>query len=347
MTDLVIQERTLPTLVPAQQWAERRRQFNEWVNTQLREGIDYGKVPGTDKDTLLKPGAEKIAQAYGCAPMLDITVRDQNVETGYLYIEVAVRLVSITTGAVVAVGVGSASSYESKYRYRYEWWNARADPPGDGGWERTRNGKWRRRALNPDLIDVWNTVLKMAKKRGLVDAALTVSGASEKFTQDVEDMPDVAPVEPEQRPVPAPPIPPEPAHVEPKPVAEPPRTEPQSTKLHGWANWSEKAHAAFWAKAHDLGLGKEVTHAGFCVQSMSEYESGTMDDAMTILQALDYAVNKTSIGVAGINDALSCGIADAVANGADFAAIKNAVDIYIDAKVRGGADIKRQEALAI
>ncbi|MCK9356994.1 MAG: hypothetical protein M0R22_07635 [Dehalococcoidia bacterium] len=218
MTDLVVQERTLPTLVPAQQWAERRRDFNVFVNSQLREGIDYGRVPGTDKDTLFKPGAEKIAQAYGCAPMLDITVRDQDPETGYLYIEVAVRLVSITTGAVVAVGVGSASSYESKYRYRYEWWNARGDPPGDGGWERTRNGKWRRRTLNPDLIDVWNTVLKVAKKRGLVDAALTVSGASEKFTQDVEDMPDPAPVEPEQRPVPTAPVSPGPVHVEPKPI---------------------------------------------------------------------------------------------------------------------------------
>jgi len=30
----------------------------------------------------------------------------------------------------------------------------------------------------------------MAKKRALVDLALTLSGASEKFTQDVEDMPE-------------------------------------------------------------------------------------------------------------------------------------------------------------
>lgn len=337
MTDLVIQERTLPTLVPAQQWAERRRQFNEWVNTQLREGIDYGKVPGTDKDTLLKPGAEKIAQAYGCAPMLDITVRDQDPETGYLYIEVAVRLVSISTGTVVAVGVGSASSYESKYRYRYEWWNARADPPGDGGWERTRNGKWRRRALNPDLIDVWNTVLKMAKKRGLVDAALTVSGASEKFTQDVEDMPDVAPVESEQRPVPAPPISPEPA-----------RPERVAGQARGWTAWSERARAAFWAKARDLRLSNDVIHEGFGVETMTGFDRGTMDEANILMLAIDYAVNKTTLTVAGLNEALGANIVDRVcAEAWTFEAIKNAVDIYIDAKVKGGADIKRQEALAI
>jgi len=320
MSDLVVtQERSLPTLVPAQQWAERRRQFNEWVNTQLREGVDYGKVPGTDKDTLLKPGAEKIAQAYGCAPILDITVRDQNVETGYLYVEVAVRLVSISTGAVVAVGVGSASSYESKYRYRAEWWNGRGDPPADGGWERTRKGAWRRRALNPDLIDTWNTVLKMAKKRALVDAALTVSGASEKFTQDVEDMPDVAvsePPMPEQRST---------------QKAVPPEPQPQpETSGAGFDRWPEGKRRAFWAQARKDGLTDDVIHVGFGVESMKEY-GGTVEDARTILGGLAYAV-KATIGVAGLTEALGMPVAQAVADGADLVTIQEAVDAYVAEK---------------
>jgi hypothetical protein len=49
---------------------------------------------------------------------------------------------------------------------------------------------YRRRTENRDMFDQWNTVLKMAKKRALVDLALTISGASEKFTQDVEDLGD-------------------------------------------------------------------------------------------------------------------------------------------------------------
>ncbi len=35
----------------------------------------------------------------------------------------------------------------------------------------------------------------MAKKRGLVDAALTVSGGSEKFTQDIEDFAEGSPAQ--------------------------------------------------------------------------------------------------------------------------------------------------------
>ena len=39
---------------------------------------------------------------------------------------------------------------------------------------------------NPDIADVYNTVLKMAKKRAHIDAILTATGASDIFTQDYE-----------------------------------------------------------------------------------------------------------------------------------------------------------------
>ena len=38
--------------------------------------------------------------------------------------------------------------------------------------------------------DADNTILKMAKKRALIDAVLTVTAASDIFAQDVEDLPD-------------------------------------------------------------------------------------------------------------------------------------------------------------
>jgi len=190
---VVAQHGSLPApVVTNTQWAERRKMFNEWVNTQLRDNVDFGKVPGTDKPTLLKPGAEKILQLYGCSVETETTHREQDITTGYLNIEVAARAVSIQTGMVVGVGLGSCSTYESKYRWRWEnWKDKRNGPPADQGWEQA-SGKWgaywRRRTENRDLFDQWNTVLKMAKKRALVDLALTISGASEKFTQDVEDM---------------------------------------------------------------------------------------------------------------------------------------------------------------
>ena len=45
-----------------------------------------------------------------------------------------------------------------------------------------------RKYLKMDPYTMDNTVLKMAKKRALVDAALLVASLSDVFTQDLEDM---------------------------------------------------------------------------------------------------------------------------------------------------------------
>jgi len=174
----------------------------------------------------------------------------------------------------VAMGVGACSSYESKFRYRVEWWNQDGDPPAGQGWERTRRGAWKRRSENPDLVDACNTVIKMAKKRALVDAALTISGASEKFTQDLEDMDLDTTTQPAPRGngkaqgKPAPQIIPKP-----------------------WSEWSEKARDAFWAKAEAIGLTKEATLAEFNVTDMAEYQGG-QNRAATLLHILAAAFER-------------------------------------------------------
>lgn len=49
------------------------------------------------------------------------------------------------------------------------------------------------RILNPDVIGSKNTIMKMAQKRAFVGATLLATGASEFFTQDLEDMQTDAP----------------------------------------------------------------------------------------------------------------------------------------------------------
>ncbi len=179
-------------MVSIQVWAERRKQFNEWVNSQLREDVDFGVVPGASKPSLLKPGAEKILQLYGCLLNLVITGEDCDPSTGYYNVNCRAEALTIQGGQLIGVGVGRCCSFESKYRWRWDYWRKSSPPPDVEGWEtfwdkKANTEKYRRRLENRDLIDQWNTVLKMAKKRAAVDLALTISGASEKFTQDVED----------------------------------------------------------------------------------------------------------------------------------------------------------------
>ena len=165
------------TASPEQQGAiEVRAQVNQiqyLMKSVLKEGEHYGKVPGTGKDakpTLFQSGAEKIAYMFKLVPSYQVERSDY--QGGHREYQVECTLSSRETGEVMGYGVGLCSTLESKYRYRSKWDNGA-----------------KRRYENPDIADVYNTVLKMAKKRAFVDAVKSTTAASDIFTQDVEDMP--------------------------------------------------------------------------------------------------------------------------------------------------------------
>lgn len=179
----------------------------------MREGEHWGKIPGCgDKPALLKPGAEKLCLTFRLAPAY--AVQEKDLGGDHREYQVTTTLTSILTGVFVGQGVGICSTRESKYRYRGAtseatdrpvprgYWDLRQENPakaqeligGKGfttkkvegqGWMIARTGE---KAENPDIPDVYNTVLKMAKKRSLVDAVLTVTAASDLFMQDLEDV---------------------------------------------------------------------------------------------------------------------------------------------------------------
>lgn len=155
------------------------------------EGQDYGTIPGTDKPTLLKPGAEKLCELYGYSIVVHTEREEKCRDTGFYDCAVKVQLVSRRTGEVIAEGVGEANTYESRYRYRWVWPNQ--VPAGIDKstlvTRQTRSGV-QYRLENDDLFSLWNTVRKMAKKRALVDAVLSATRSSGIFTQDLEELRD-------------------------------------------------------------------------------------------------------------------------------------------------------------
>jgi hypothetical protein len=174
---------------------ERYRGLQEFVRTVLVKGEDYGTIPGTNKPTLYKPGAEKLSEMYGLAITLpaDRMHRVERWEEGFWHYEVTCVVVSRRTGAAIAEGVGSCNSMEEKYRWRFEW-NWHTEKPDGDGWEQVWNKKqrrnvWRKKVQNEARWDLPNTILKMAKKRAVIDAILSTTRSSGIFTQDVEDMP--------------------------------------------------------------------------------------------------------------------------------------------------------------
>jgi hypothetical protein len=179
--------------------------IQEVMQSVMKEGVHYGKIPGTDKPTLLQPGAQVLLLTFRLSPRFQVEMHDLG--NGHREYQALCELYSLATGQLVGSGVGMCSTMESKYRYRnvadYEITGEpiptdakerkkeyRAQGYGmkkiDGVWEWVRY-KDSERAENPDIADVYNTVLKMASKRALIHATLNTLAASDMFTQDVED----------------------------------------------------------------------------------------------------------------------------------------------------------------
>lgn len=160
---------------------QAQESVREIIQKALKPGRDYGTIPGTNKPTMYKAGAERTCAAFAVYPDYEIlekeidhnhenvymgwewhpTIRGKKVDVEkksyglYRYV-IKCKIIHRESGLVIGSGVGSCSSLESKYISRPR--------------------------------DLENTILKMAKKRAYVDATLSTFGLSDQFTQDVEDM---------------------------------------------------------------------------------------------------------------------------------------------------------------
>ena len=210
--------RYMPTLT-VKQFTEREKMLAE-LRGMLVEGTDYGTIPGTPKPTLYQAGAQKICAFFGYAPSYAsecIEDWDGSNHAGEPLFYYKFVCTLMKDGSPVGQGVGSCNSWETKYRYRV---SKRVCP--DCGqpaliegkqWKPTDPKQWvcfskkggcgakfdfneKRiteqavgRTANPDFADIINTVQKIATKRAYVAACLSATGASQYFTQDIEDMP--------------------------------------------------------------------------------------------------------------------------------------------------------------
>ncbi|HEX5736256.1 MAG TPA: hypothetical protein VF131_25730 [Blastocatellia bacterium] len=211
-----VERETFMPALSVQQAVDRFNHVVEFVRTVMREGVDYGVIPGTDKPTLLKPGAEKLCTLFGLTSRFEIirsaedwTGADHNGEPFFFYLY---RCQLRRGDMIIAEGDGSANSWEQKYRYREAHRKCpqcaqaaiiRGKQEFGGGWVcfRKRGGCGAKfdiedpvitdqpagRVLNENIADQVNTIQKMAQKRSLIAATLLAVNGSEFFTQDCEE----------------------------------------------------------------------------------------------------------------------------------------------------------------
>lgn len=175
--------------------AQMRNALIAFTKEVLVKDQDYGVVPGVQKPTLLKPGAEKLMNLFGMSVEFECTDKVLDLNTKFVFYTYKAT-VRAKDRHIVTQCEGSVNSYEPKYRYI---WMEKAKPSqaeqdrlkaeGTGKFRKGSSGwLWVERTENPDLIGLQNTMQKMAQKRAFVGAILLATNASEFFTQDVEDM---------------------------------------------------------------------------------------------------------------------------------------------------------------
>lgn len=184
----------------------------------MHEDQHYGKIPGCgEKPTLLLPGAQVMATTFRLTP--SYVIAQEEPAPGHRSYQVTCILKH--GDIVVGEGIGFGSSMESKHRYRNSApiVEDTGDPVPKSYWDNpdkraaTKNlsagygganvgvkkfdGQWRiviykggteGKVENPNPVDVFNTVLKMTKKRAFVDAVITATACNDLFTQDLEDI---------------------------------------------------------------------------------------------------------------------------------------------------------------
>ena len=212
-TEVSVPERSLPALARQNPQAlamrlsdmkENRRLTQQFFKEVMEDGVDFGTIPGTDKPTLYKPGAEGLCELYGYAPTYN-TSETSDMATGFLRVVVTCTLVQRGTGEVVAQGLGECNTREARYFYRWmsesqlrkipDLYNIRDSFKKEerAGKDKKTGREWKAiyyRTENDDLFTLWNTVLKMAKKRAHVDATLSATRSSGLFSQGAAALED-------------------------------------------------------------------------------------------------------------------------------------------------------------
>lgn len=195
--------RGLEMAVPPVEARRRLQALQAFVQAAMVKDVDYGRIPGTSKDCLFQPGAQKLAELYGFSHRFTPVEAVKDWERGFFYFEYRCILESRRDGSLIGEGIGSCNSRESKYAGRWVFGNE-VSAGVDISTLKTRKGRSKKGneyilylTPNDDPYSLVNTLQKMAAKRAYIHAVIAATRSSGLFTQDVEDLPPEAFGEPE------------------------------------------------------------------------------------------------------------------------------------------------------
>ena len=103
--------------------AARANSMAAYIRDIMTKDVDYGVIPGTNKPSLYKAGAEKLSAYFGLAPRFSIVEKVEDwtgkEHGGEMLFYYQYKCTLYRGDMLIAEGEGSCNSWESKYRYRW------------------------------------------------------------------------------------------------------------------------------------------------------------------------------------------------------------------------------------
>lgn len=155
----------------------QRKMLVEFVAKQMVKDVDYGVIPGTPKPSLFKPGAEKLNRLFGLGARFTLSEKEFDRVGNFSMYAYKAEIYHLKSGHVVGECEGSCNSQEKKYKERKEWVQVKPYP-----------AKKEQVVTATPIADIDNTLRKMAQKRAYVGGTILATGASDFFSQDLEDL---------------------------------------------------------------------------------------------------------------------------------------------------------------
>ena len=106
---------TVPVTKPTTDVQQTQQQaLKAFIRSNLREGIDYGQIPGVKNNVLFKPGAAKIINFLRLRPQVELLHTVFDPEAKAISYTVKVALIN-EEGIVVTEALGASNTLEPKF----------------------------------------------------------------------------------------------------------------------------------------------------------------------------------------------------------------------------------------
>jgi hypothetical protein len=167
-------------------------QLRACTKAVLREGTDYGIIPGTSgEQTLWRPGAQKLLQWFGLGytcERAEVERDDDGRKHGITYRATVARRLPDGSLDIKATCEGTADYDESKFCQSAEEVQRKAEASERMWAKKDRRvadpDKWKNRG---EYRADWNALMKRAQKRAIVGAVVDATAAGGIFTDREED----------------------------------------------------------------------------------------------------------------------------------------------------------------